>query len=266
MKRLFTFITSLFITCHASAQNQQIYLLSDSKHILREIVYSDYFETIYCGATYDPKTKKIIAYPSVFNEAVIANRSERIEYEHIVPVENFGRTFKEWRNGDERCVSKDRPYKGRKCADKTNKKFQLMQADMYNLYPSVGSINALRMNKPFVKLPRNIGSAFGPVCSFKVADNLAEPPDRAKGIVARTYLYFSEVYPTRFRLSDQQLHQMIDWHIQYPVTKWECTRTARIEAIQKSENLITKIACQQAGLWSEEKFNENLKNNYLKRD
>ena len=260
MKRFIAFFIVCLIVNQSVAQNRRIDSLSDAKHILQDLIYTDYFETIYCGATYHPKTKKIIAYPDVFNETVIANRSERIEYEHIVPVENFGRTFKEWRKGDKRCVSKGIHYKGRKCANKVNKKFRLMQADMYNLYPSVGSVNAIRMNKPFIRLPQNIEPVFGTSCLFKVADNSVEPPDRAKGIVARTYLYFSEVYPKRFQLNTQQLHQMIDWHIQYPVTEWECTRTARIEAIQKSENLITKEACQKAGLWVNTDFNKNLNN------
>ncbi len=260
VSRLILLLIMCLLCGNAFAQNKEITSLIKAKRLLQEVIYSDYFQTIYCNATYDPRTKKIIAYPSVFNETIIANRVERIEYEHVVPVSTFGQTFRAWQKGHKKCVSKGVPYKGRKCANKVNREFKLMQADMYNLYPSVGSVNAVRMDRPFVDLPRNIGSYFGPMCSFKVADNLAEPPDFAKGVVARAYLYFAETYPKRFRLTGKQLHQMIDWHIKYPVSQWECTRTARIEAIQHSENLITKEGCKHAGLWINSKENNNLNN------
>lgn len=241
------------LSISATAQNKHFDYLPDSKRALQNEVYTDYFQTIYCNATYDAETKKIIQYPNEFNETIIAHRSQNMEYEHVVPVEAFGRNFKEWRQGHPICQGPHFPYKGRKCAEKTNLTFAYIQADMYNLYPSIGSVNAVRLNRPFMNLPKNIPSLFGENCSFKIADNLAEPPDISKGIVARTYLYFSETYPKWFELSQKQLNLMIDWHIQYPVTEWECTRTYRIEKIQKSKNLITRESCLEANLWPTQK-------------
>jgi len=58
---------------------------------------------------------------------------------------NFGRTFKEWRDGNAQCVnSKGKSFKGRRCAEKVNKEYRYMQADMFNLYPAIGAVNALR--------------------------------------------------------------------------------------------------------------------------
>ena len=72
-------------------------------------------------------------------------RVNRAETEHIVPAENFGRTFSEWREGHPLCVHSDgNPYKGRKCAELANAEFGQMEADMHNLYPAIGSVNAAR--------------------------------------------------------------------------------------------------------------------------
>ncbi len=232
----------------SSAQNFTYSSFTKSKNTLLDKVYTDYSKTVYCGADFYAKNKKIIKFPEGFDKTVMANRSKRIEFEHIVPAENFGRSFKEWREGHPLCSSKGKPYKGRKCAEKTNVTYRLMQADMYNLYPAIGSVNGLRSNKQYQVLPPNIPSSFGS-CHFKIADNKAEPPDLAKGIVGRTHLYFEEVYFPRFKLSDRQRYIMIDWHMKYPVTQWECIRTYRIEMLQGSENLITKKACVSAGLW-----------------
>ncbi len=230
------------------AQNVTYSSFSKAKNTLLSKVYTDYFKTVYCDADFNAKSKKIVKYPDGFDDTVMANRSKRIEFEHIVPAENFGRSFKEWREGHPLCVSKNKIYKGRKCAEKTNITYQLMQADMYNLYPAIGSVNGLRSNKQYLVLPSNIPSSFGS-CHFKIADNKAEPPENAKGIVGRTHLYFEEVYFPRFKLSNRQRYIMVDWHMKHPVTQWECTRTYRIEMLQGSENSITKQACINAGLW-----------------
>ncbi len=238
----------LSISTGSFAQNFTYSSFEKAKSTLLKKVYSDYFKTVYCDAEYNPKDKSIVAFSEGFDATVMANRAKRIEYEHIVPAENFGRSFKEWRDGHVLCVSNGKPYKGRKCAEKASVAYKLMQADMYNLYPAIGSVNGMRSNKQFTVLAKNIPSSFGS-CPFKFADNKAEPPDIAKGIVGRTHLYFEEAYFPRFKLSDKQRYIMIDWHIKHPVTKWECMRTYRIEVLQKSENSITKQACQNAGLW-----------------
>ena len=247
----FVLSVSLLSSVFAYAQNVQITSFSKAKQFLLKDVYTDYFKTVYCHATYHPENKKILTYPLFFDRTIMQNRSDRIEYEHIVPAENFGGILPEWKNGHKSCQTKGKPYKGRRCAEKANHSFKLMQADMYNLYPAIGSVNGVRSNKQFVQLPRFVPSSFG-TCHFKISDDKAEPPNRSKGIVARTHLYFDEVYFPQFKLSNKQTLLMIEWHLKYPVTQWECIRTYRIEQIQKSENLITKQACQKANLWPKE--------------
>ena len=84
-----------------------------------------------------------------------------------MPAENFGRAFKEWREGDSLCVSsKGKPYKGRKCANKVNHEYRLMQADGYNLFAAISSVNAYRSNYNF-QMMSGTKSDFGS-CDFHV--------------------------------------------------------------------------------------------------
>lgn len=237
---------------HLYAQNYSNASFEKAKNILIEKVYTDHFQTLYCKATFDPKTKEITEYPDGFDETVLAERAKKIEFEHVVPAENFGRFFKEWREGNPLCVDKKgKSYKGRKCAQKINILYGLMEADMYNLYPAIGSVNAVRSNFNFTELPENIPSTFGS-CTFKIADKKAEPPEDVKGIIARTTLYFESAYTLQYKLSSAQRKLMQSWSEKHPVTIWECLRASRIEAQQFSENKIVKQACKKAKLWPED--------------
>ncbi len=74
-------------------------------------------------------------------------RANRIEWEHVVPAYTFGIFFSEWTVGHPKCVKKNgKKFKGRKCAEKVNKEYRRMQADMFNLYPAIGEVNGRRSN------------------------------------------------------------------------------------------------------------------------
>ena len=122
-----------------------------------------------------------------------------------------------------------------------------MQADLYNLYPAVGAVNALRQNYNFQMLPGE-ESDFGS-CEMKIADRKAEPPARARGQIARTYKYMNEAYGPRYRMSRQQRQLMDSWDKMYPVDQWECTRAKRIETLQGNRNPFVEGPCKEAGLW-----------------
>ncbi|WP_324187422.1 endonuclease [Vibrio hibernica] len=157
-----------------------------------------------------------------------------------MPAENFGRSFKEWREGDTQCVSKGKPFKGRKCATKVSKDFRLMQADGYNLYAAVGSVNAYRSNYNFQMLS-GTKSDFGS-CDFHVDNRKAQPPEYARGLIARTYLYFDTTYPS-FKISKQQRQLFTAWDKQYPVTKFECDKAKIVEKYQHNTNPILADRC-----------------------
>lgn len=76
-----------------------------------------------------------------------------------------------------------------------------MQADMYNLYPAIGAVNAMRSNYNFTMLP-HASSSFGQ-CLMKIDDRKAEPPVACHGKIARAYFYMESAYP-RYSMSSSQ--------------------------------------------------------------
>lgn len=206
-------------------------------------VYEDHRVTLYCGAQYDAHGNVTLPEGIV----IPIKRANRVEWEHVVPAENFGRAFEEWREGSPECVdNRGKAFKGRKCAEKVNPEYRHMQADMYNLYPAIGAVNAMRSNFNFQMLPGE-ESSFGS-CEMKIADRKAEPPARARGQIARTYFYMQDAYP-RYKMSRQQEQLMGAWDKMYPVDQWECTRAKRIEAAQGNENRFVKEPCVEKGMW-----------------
>jgi len=181
-------------------------------------VYHDHRETLYCAAGFT-STKAVIA-PEGFTLSKYVKRSKRIEWEHVVPAENLGRAFSEWREGHPECVSsKGKAFKGRKCAEKLVNEYRYMQADMHNLFPAIGSVNALRSNYSFTMLPEE-KSDFGS-CAMKIYSKKAEPPvGGGRGRIARTYLYMNSTYRA-FNMSRKTRQLMDAWDRQYPVSEWE---------------------------------------------
>lgn len=229
----------------AGAGNERSESFAKAKRTLEEKVYYDHRVTVYCGYTFDED--KRISLPAGFSTKKHHQRAERMEWEHAVPAENFGRAFPEWRDGSPLCIdSKGKAYKGRKCAEHASREYRLMQADMYNLFPAVGAVNAVRSNKQYSELPA-AAPAFG-TCPAKVEGKRFEPPQNSKGELARAGLYMDKEYPA-FRLSRQQKRLFEAWSRQDPVDEWECTRTKRIEDLQGNENTVVKNLCISAGLW-----------------
>lgn len=210
---------------------KEIYLVEKERH------------TLYCQAEFDRK-KNVFALDG-FESKKYKKRAKRIEWEHVVPAENFGRNFSEWREGAPQCVNKKgKRYKGRRCAEKANVEFKYMQADMYNLYPAIGSVNATRSNYNFVLLG-GTKSSFGS-CEMKIENKKAEPPKSSRGIIARAYLYMEANY-SNYKMSRQQRQLMTAWHTSHPVKQWECKRAERIKKVQGNSNDVVQQSCQRAG-------------------
>lgn len=233
-------LAALLFPFTATAGNERIESFSKAKKLLEKEVYFDNRETLYCGASFDDK--KNITPPAGFQSEKHGKRSKKVEWEHVVPAENFGRTFAAWRDGDTQCVNnKGKEYKGRRCANKASKEYRLMQSDLYNLFPAIGSVNAMRSNYNFAMLPHE-RSDFGS-CAMKIDDRKAEPPAEARGRIARTYLYMEQTY-SRYSMSKQQRQLMMAWDKQFPISEWECKRAERIEKIQGNVNEVLKERCE----------------------
>jgi deoxyribonuclease-1 len=244
--RLTTLILLLaFSSISYAAGNTTNDSFSKAKKMLEKSVYFDHRETIYCAASFDSKKK--ITPPDDFHTSKYVKRAKKLEWEHVVPAENFGRTFVEWREGDKACVnSKGNTFKGRRCAEKVNYEYRHMQADMFNLYPAIGAVNGLRSNYNFTMLPEE-ASDFDS-CKMKIENRKAEPPERARGRIARTYMYMDETY-NRYKMSSQQKKLMTAWDKMYPVSEWECKRAKKITSLQGGDNDVVKSRCRNKGLW-----------------
>lgn len=243
------FVVSLVSVSYATPSykgNSKIQSFHKAKKIMEKEVVFDHRVTLYCGARFDEDKRVFL--PKGFATSAHKKRVSKVEWEHVVPAENFGRAFQEWRDGDSRCVdSRGGNFKGRKCAEKVNVLYRYMQSDLYNLYPAIGAVNAERGNKNFEALSTSLPPSFGS-CQLKIDANKVEPPDQAKGVVARTYKYMSFAYPL-FNMSASQKKLMDTWDKQFPVQAWECRRAKRIESIQGNENPFVKEPCKALGIW-----------------
>jgi len=159
----------------------------------------------------------------------------RLEWEHVVPAAAFGRQFDAWTDGHARCVDRrGKRFRGRKCARRVSASFRKMEADMHNLYPSVGLLNEARSHFPMALLagePRRFGR-----CDFEVSNKKVEPRPQARGEIARAYLYMAAAYPRFALLSDAQRAELHRWNRQDPPTHWERERNRAVRAVQGNEN------------------------------
>ncbi len=189
--------------------------------------------TFYCGCAY---TDRVVDHGSC--GYVVRNnvkRARRTEVEHVVPAHAFGRSFPEWRQGHKDCVSKSgKKYRGRNCVRKVSPKFRRMEADLYNLQPAIGEVNADRSNYSMALLG-NAPGQYG-ACDVQIADRKIQPRRAIRGDIARTYLYMHWAYPGRGIIGKKRRALFEAWDKQDPVDTWEHTRVRTIEALQKNVN------------------------------
>ena len=103
-------LLALFLAFSAHAGgNETIRNFREAKKLALE-VHLEHPYTIYCGCRYEGK--KIDLASCGYRPHKNAKRAQRLEWEHVVPAENFGRSFAEWRHPTEICVRKHK--KGRK--------------------------------------------------------------------------------------------------------------------------------------------------------
>jgi deoxyribonuclease-1 len=105
-----------------------------------------------------------------------------------------------------------------------------MEADLYNLVPAIGELNADRSNFTFTELvgePRKYGKVDFEV-DFKMRK--VEPRNEIKGQIARTYFYFHKTY--NLPISKKQLQLFNAWNKQYPESVQELKVNKIKEKIQ----------------------------------
>ena len=220
--------------------NETIKSFNKSKKTLLKQVYHDQHKTFYCDSEFNQN--KQVFHTSGYIPIKDNKRANRLEWEHVVPAHAFGQSFKEWREGDPKCVSsKGKSFKGRKCAEKLNYQYRYMQADMHNLVPAIGEVNGLRSNYSFAMIPRE-EKRFGS-CDMEISNHKAEPPEDVRGDIARTYFYMNDAYPNRGIISKKNGKLFKAWDKKDPVDDWECEREKRIHKIQGNGNIFVNSNC-----------------------
>jgi len=195
-------------------------------------IYADHPTSFYCGCDIRWQGKK--GTPDLqscgYQVRKQQKRANRIEWEHVMPAWQFGHQRQCWQKG------------GRKNCARNDKTFRSMEADLHNLTPTVGEVNGDRSNYRFSQWNGVDGVSYGQ-CEMQVnfKQRKVMPPDRARGSIARTYLYMSQEYGLRLSKSQQQM--MLAWNKQYPVDEWECTRNQRIKNIQGNDNPFVAQGC-----------------------
>ena len=211
-----------------------------AKKKARNDVYFDHRITLYCSCDYEHSTSVsggvIDATACGYEVRVDATRGGRLEWEHIMPAFEFGQLRSCWREGHSDCKKDGTPFKGRDCCEKSgvDDEFRRMEADLHNLAPSVGELNADRSNHPYGIVedePREYGA-----CDFELSapPKIAEPMESIRGDVARVWLYMSETYNVRFSREERAMFEA--WHEADPVDAFEVLRDQRIEANQGNKN------------------------------
>lgn len=202
---------------------------TEAKIVAKQKVYLDQASSamgeLYCGCkwTWVGKSGGRIDPGSCGLEArKQENRADRTEWEHIVPAWTFGHQRQCWQNGGrEHCVDDD-PV------------FRAMEADLFNLYPSVGEVNGDRSNFNYA-MATGVAPQYGQ-CKTRVDfdQRAVEPRDEVKGLVARTTFYMFDRY--NLNMSRQQQQLFMAWDKQFPVTAWELERNKRIQSIMGHDN------------------------------
>ena len=227
IKLLSALLLALSITTPAHANPPSTF--TEAKAVAKQKIYLDQANSamgeLYCGCKWtwvgksggrvDPKSCGLQARSQ-------QTRADRTEWEHIVPAWTFGHQRQCWNNGGRKHCVDDDPV------------FRAMEADLFNLYPSVGEVNGDRSNFNY-GMVSGVAPQYGQ-CKTRVdfKQRAAEPRDEVKGLVARTTFYMFDRY--KLNMSRQQQQLLMAWDKQHPVSTWEKERNRRIAAIMGHSN------------------------------
>jgi len=120
--------------------------------------------------------------------------------------------------------------------------------DMYNVRPTITSINSARDNKVFGNLDHNSSSVTKVSYNGKVVawtnSSVFEPQDSVKGDVARIVFYVSTMYYKKYTnlelkqvLSDTTYKTILEWNAMDPVSEDEIKRNNVVQKKQGNRNI-----------------------------
>lgn len=183
-------------------------------------VYRGMNSTFYCGCPYQESRVDLASCGYRIRKDPV--RAARVEWEHVVPAWAIGHQRRCWQQG------------GRSNCNKTDPVYRKAEGDMHNLVPAIGEVNNDRANFGFSVWTRQ-PTMYGR-CQMQVdfKGRRAQPPESARGRIARITFYMVNEY--RLRLSSQERKLYCIWAKTYPVDQWERVRNARIRQIQGNIN------------------------------
>lgn len=189
----------------ALADQTEIPNYRTARNIFWEELYPTGGQTLYCNIT-------------------APGRGEGFNIEHVFAAS--------WMKEAAGCLSFSRDD----CRDRSER-FNHMEADLHNLYPSDSGINTDRNNFSFTIIP---GPAVGS-CDFEVDQphRLVEPAPDARGNIARAIFYMSQEYNTvldPFSNEARTRELLAAWHCSDPVSTEETRRNSVIESLQGTRN------------------------------
>lgn len=169
-----------------------------------ELYNSTNVQTLYCGERLD------------------SERRRGYNIEHVFPMS--------WAANGLKCGK-------RKQCRQNSSQFNLIEADLHNLYPSREDVNKARSSHRFGEVSgekRQFGR-----CDFEVNERarVAEPAPAVRGDVARAMFYMAYQYREQgLKLFEKQARLMLNWHKADPPSAAEQNRNDRIERIQGNRN------------------------------
>lgn len=199
MTRFILVLLAVFASFSLAAE-QFTSFSSAKKHLIKNL--PENAKSIYCGCDIKKQGNKLVPDPThcgyvprnaVTRSGKVNQRAHRIEWEHIVPAWEFGHQLQCWQHG------------GRRNCRKVSEKFRQMEADINNLAPAIGEINADRSNYRFGMLSENTNQ-YGR-CEVKVnfKQRVIEPPFYARKQIADAYAYMQKTYGLKISAKQQQL-------------------------------------------------------------
>lgn len=229
--------------CDYKRGNSKIKNFRQAKRILGKLYAGDYSiafltpKTIYCNCRFRGRSLDVVScgykpYRAVLKSGKKNRRAYTIEWEHIVPAHVFGRHFPGWQR--KKSFKTCKSLSNRQCAYKIHHAFRTMEADLYNIFPAIGEINAMRSNYPMAQIPgekRRFGT-----CDIEIESRTIEPRQSVRGDIARIYFYMDWAYPGYQIVTDTNQALLQQWSRDDPISAEELLRAKKIMSIQGTCN------------------------------
>jgi len=188
------------------SSGQAIEDYKQARQILWQSLYPNKGITLYC------------------EQSFVTSNKQGINIEHVFPMS--------WVTSSLDCGTRNQ------CRENSNK-FNQIEADLHNLYPSRSDVNQERSSFAFAEIAGE-KREFGRDCNFEVdrSRRLVEPAPHVRGEVARSMFYMAYQYrDDGLKLFDRQIRLLQEWHNSDLPSDHERARNNKIEQLQGNRNI-----------------------------